>query len=84
MEVAQKSRLKSSVQIAAFVAGVLFAFAFAPYNYLVFAYVSPLILFYLIALKAPQHSFKIVFLFALGLYIAGAHWLYNSVYDYGG
>ena len=81
--VAQSKKLKPSIQIAAFIAGMLLALAFAPYNYLIFAYVSPLILFYLIALKTPQHSFKIVFLFALGLYIAGAHWLYNSVYDYG-
>lgn len=70
--------------LTALISGALITLSFAPFNFWPITIVSLLIL----ALLLKNQSFKIVlwrsFVFGIGFYGAGVHWLYVSIHNFGG
>lgn len=68
----------------ALLAGLLFPFSFAPYEF--FWLQIPLLagLFYICIDQAPGRAFLRSFLFGLGWFVHGIYWIYNSLHYHGG
>ncbi len=64
-------------------AGAILPFAFAPYEIRPIAYVSPAILFYLWRTIPPGRIYISGFLFQLGFFAVGVHWVYYSIHLFG-
>lgn len=68
----------------ALLSGLLLVFAFAPCNYTLFAFISLLLLLYTWHGSTKKRAFWRGFLFGIGNYGFGIHWLYISIVGYGG
>jgi apolipoprotein N-acyltransferase len=70
--------------LIALISGALITLSFAPFNFWPITIISLLAL----ALLLKKQSFKIVlwrsFVFGIGFYGAGVHWLYVSIHNFGG
>lgn len=70
--------------VIAFLAGLSLVFAFAPYYIWVIALLSPCVLYAVLLTKLTQvRSFLVGWAYGFGVWLAGAFWLYHSIYDYG-
>jgi len=70
--------------VLALVAGLLLPLAFAPFNLLPLAILSPAILFLLWLYAAPRLAFRRGFVYGLGMFGLGVSWVFVSMYDNGG
>src|SRR3569623_3810303 len=70
--------------VLAVVAGRLLPLAFAPFNLLPLAGLSPAILCLLWLFATPRLAFRRGFGYGLGLFGRGVSWVFVSMYDYGG
>jgi len=59
-------------------------FAFAPFDYTISLYVSLFALLFVIDNKSAKHAAGYGFLWGLGFFIAGIHWVAVSILDFGG
>ena len=64
-------------------AGALLVTAFAPLGWFPLAYILPALLFYRWSEASPASAARQGFLFGLGLFGAGASWVYVSVHEFG-
>jgi len=64
--------------------GALGALAFAPFNYSFSIYLSLLALLFIIDGKTAKQAAGYGFLWGLGLFLAGIHWVAVSILDFGG
>ena len=68
-----------------FLAGILFALSFAPFDYAYLALIALVILFLSChACEQPRHAALRGFLFGLGLFGFGVTWVFYSIFLYGG
>lgn len=67
----------------ALLAGASMVLAFAPFNVYPLAILSPAILFYFWSEAGVARSAWLGFLFGLGLFGAGASWVYVSIHEFG-
>nr|WP_293227324.1 apolipoprotein N-acyltransferase [Moritella sp.] len=65
-------------------AGALSVFAFAPFDYTISLYVSLFALLFVIDNKSAKHAAGYGFLWGLGFFVAGLHWISVSILDFGG
>ena len=65
-------------------AGILYPYAFAPYDFKFLAYLSLLIFFYILFKSSRRQSMKLSFVYGFFLFLFGVNWIFNSIYDYGG
>lgn len=70
--------------IIALLAGIAFIASFAPYDWPLLAPAALGILFYLWQQQTPRQAFWLGWLFGLGSFGWGTHWIYISTHDYGG
>jgi len=63
---------------------MIYSYAFAPYNFVILSYLSLFILFYVLIYSSRKESIKLTFTYGLFLYLFGVHWIFNSIYDFGG
>ncbi len=64
-----------------FIAGALSVFAFAPFKLSPFAWLMPIVLFYALSkAQTKKQHFLLGWLFAIGLFGAGASWPFYSIY----
>ncbi|MDX2321982.1 MAG: apolipoprotein N-acyltransferase [Moritella sp.] len=59
-------------------------FAFAPFDYSISLYVSLFCLLFILDNKSAKHAAGYGFLWGLGFFIAGIHWVAVSILDFGG
>ncbi|WP_366931723.1 apolipoprotein N-acyltransferase [Moritella sp.] len=71
-------------KIGAPLAGALSVFAFAPFDYTISLYVSLFALLFVIDNKSAKHAAGYGFLWGLGFFVAGLHWISVSILDFGG
>ncbi|WP_075477455.1 apolipoprotein N-acyltransferase [Moritella viscosa] len=64
--------------------GALSVFAFAPFDYTISLYVSLFSLLFFIDNKSAKHAAGYGFLWGLGFFVAGLHWISVSILDFGG
>ncbi|WP_018232143.1 apolipoprotein N-acyltransferase [Thioalkalivibrio thiocyanodenitrificans] len=67
----------------ALLAGVLLALAFAPYALRPLSILAPALLFLLWWDRTPGRAAWLGYLFGLGMFGAGVHWIYHSLYLFG-
>ena len=65
-------------------AGILYPYAFAPYDFKFLAYLSLLIFFYILFKSSSRQSMKLSFVYGFFLFLFGVNWVFNSIYDFGG
>jgi len=65
-------------------AGIIFPYAFAPYDFKLLAYVSLLIYFYTLLKSKPQEGMKLSFIYGFFILLFGVSWIFNSIYNFGG
>ncbi|WP_255418847.1 apolipoprotein N-acyltransferase [Moritella sp. Urea-trap-13] len=65
-------------------AGALSVFAFAPFDYTISVYVSLFALLFILDNKSAKHAAGYAFLWGLGFFVAGLHWIAVSILDFGG
>lgn len=70
--------------VFALLAGLLLPLAFAPFNALPLAVLSPAVLFLLWLHTTPRHAFRRGFAYGLGMFGLGVSWVFVSMYDNGG
>ncbi|MBK8453970.1 MAG: apolipoprotein N-acyltransferase [Thiofilum sp.] len=71
--------------VMALVAGLSLVFAFAPFAWRVVAWLAPALLFWLLLTPSTlKQRLFMAWLFGIGVFAGGAHWLYVSLHDYGG
>lgn len=70
--------------VLASIAGLLLSLAFAPFDLLPLAVLSPAILFLLWLHAAPRPAFRLGFAYGLGMFGFGVSWVFVSMYDNGG
>ena len=70
--------------VLASIAGLLLPLAFAPFDLLPLAVLSPAILFLLWLHAAPRPAFRLGFAYGLGMFGLGVSWVFVSMYDNGG
>ena len=66
------------------IAGALLTLSFAPYNLFFLAVLCPAVLFYFWSALNPGRAFITGYLFGLGLFGTGVHWLHISINLFGG
>ena len=71
------------LNVTALVAGGLLPFAFAPYEIRSFAILSPMFLFFVWGNSVPRTAAIRGFLFGIGLFGLGTHWIYYSLHLFG-
>ncbi|MBS0289227.1 MAG: apolipoprotein N-acyltransferase [Proteobacteria bacterium] len=71
------------VFIFAFIGGAILPYAFAPYNYLITAIISPGLLLWCLTKQSPASAFLIGWCYGLGMFGFGVNWVYVSIHDYG-
>ncbi|MFT5808434.1 MAG: apolipoprotein N-acyltransferase [Moritella dasanensis] len=64
--------------------GALSVFAFAPFDYTISLYISLFSLLFILDNKSAKHAAGYGFLWGLGFFIAGIHWISVSILDFGG
>lgn len=69
---------------AALASGAIGALAFAPFNYSFSIYLSLLALLFLVDNKTARQGAGYAFLWGLGLFLGGIHWVAVSILDFGG
>lgn len=69
-------------ELAALLAGASLTLALAPFNAWWWAPL-PLALLVWLALKQPQHSFRLSLAFFIGYFASGSSWIYVSMHDHG-
>lgn len=78
-------QLNTSKQyVVALLAGLCLPLSFAPIHAIPFAFLSPLVLFFLWQNKMPAQAFKIGFVFGFGFFTLGLSWVYVAIHVYGG
>jgi len=77
-------RLGWTGELLALLAGGLTPFAFAPYGYYPVAIVTLSLLFSLWLTVTAKRAFLRGLLFGIGMFSIGIHWIFISIYDYGG
>ena len=83
-DVAPSGRLTLPVQLLlAFVAGVLYPLAFAPFHLWPLTFASAAVLFWLLS-RAEGQMLLLAWVFGLGKYAVGVSWIYVSIHQYGG
>jgi apolipoprotein N-acyltransferase len=71
--------------LLAALAGALTVFAFAPYGYWLLQPLSLAFLFYQVGLDSnPRRSYALGFGYGFGWAVAGMHWIYISMHQFGG
>ena len=71
--------------LLALLAGALLVLAFAPFELRPFAWLSPAILFWLNLKALPLgQRLRLAWVFGIGMFAAGAHWIYVSIHFFGG
>lgn len=78
----QKSQLKWCYLLAP-IAGLLAPFALAPYNLWPLSIISLTLLLVSLQQASAKQGLALGWLYGLGLYGAGASWVYHSIHDYG-
>ncbi|MEB3767014.1 apolipoprotein N-acyltransferase [Acinetobacter sp. MD2] len=71
------------MSVIALMAGGLFSFALAPYDYWILALVSPALLYTCLQQRKAPQAFLIGWSYGFGLWFVGAFWLYTSIHVYG-
>ena len=74
---------KSLFNIIAILAGVQLPLAFAPFNVVALAFISPALLLALWADSSPRQAFERGFYYGLGCFSVGASWVYISIHTFG-
>lgn len=71
--------------LLAFLAGLVSVFAFAPFAWWPIAFLTPAVFFWL-NLKPLQRwqRLRLAWVFGIGLFAGGAHWIYFSIHYFGG
>jgi apolipoprotein N-acyltransferase len=64
-------------------AGAGLVLSFAPFGFYPLAMISPALLFYFWSEETPARSAGLGFVFGLGLFGAGASWVYVSIHEFG-
>jgi apolipoprotein N-acyltransferase len=71
--------------LSALIAGLCLVLAFAPFEIRVVAWLAPAALFWLLLIPSTlKQRLLLGWLFGMGVFAGGAHWLYVSLHDYGG
>ncbi len=71
--------------LLALLAGGAMALAFAPLEWRVFAWLAPAVFFWLNLKAMPLKSrLRLAWVFGVGLFAGGAHWIYVSIHFFGG
>lgn len=71
--------------VLAFLAGAMAVLAFAPFELRPFAWLSPAVLFWLNLKGIPLgQRLRLAWVFGIGLFAGGAHWIYVSIHFFGG
>lgn len=71
--------------LLALLAGTSLALAFAPLEWRVFAFFAPAVLFWLNLKAIPiKQRLRLAWVFGVGMFAGGAHWLYVSIHFFGG
>lgn len=73
-----------SLKLLAPLFGAIGALAFAPFNYSFTIFLSILALLFFIDGKSPKQAAGYAFLWSLGFFIGGIHWVSVSILDFGG
>ena len=68
----------------AFLAGVLYTLAFAPFNQGYLVFVALMLLFFSWQQVSPKRAMLRAYLFGLGEFGLGVSWVYISIHDFGG
>lgn len=66
------------------IAGIFYTLSFAPYDIKVLAYFSLLIFIFILLKTNKKLSIKLSFFYGFIIFLSGAHWIFNSIYVYGG
>ncbi|MBA59414.1 MAG: apolipoprotein N-acyltransferase [Gammaproteobacteria bacterium] len=69
--------------VSAFISGALFPYSLSPYDFWIAAIVSPLWLYILTRYGKIRNSVSYFYLYSLGMFSVGVHWIFFSVHDYG-
>ncbi len=72
--------LKSAL---ALIAGAVSVLAFAPFEWRIFAILSPALLFWSWLRVTPRQAWRNGFLFGLAQFGLGVSWVFNSIYEFG-
>lgn len=71
--------------LLALLAGASMALAFAPLEWRVFAWLAPAVFFWLNLKPMPlKQRLRLSWVFGVGLFAGGAHWIYVSIHFFGG
>jgi apolipoprotein N-acyltransferase len=71
--------------LLALLAGASMALAFAPLEWRVFAWLAPAVFFWLNLKTMPlKQRLRLAWVFGVGLFAGGAHWIYVSIHFFGG
>ncbi|MBV1951066.1 MAG: apolipoprotein N-acyltransferase [Cycloclasticus sp.] len=70
--------------MAALAAGGLLPLAFEPYGYPLMAFISPLLLLYLLRRSTGLKASLVGYLYGLGFFGHGVYWVYFSIHHFGG
>ncbi len=65
-------------------AGMAYPYAFSPYNFILLGYISLFIFFYILIRSTKEDALKLSFFYGLFLFLFGIHWVFNSIYNFGG
>jgi apolipoprotein N-acyltransferase len=69
----------------AFLAGLLLVFAFAPFEWRWFAWLSPALFFWLnLKPMSRGQCMRLAWVYGTGLFAGGVHWIYVSIHFFGG
>ncbi|MEB3753544.1 apolipoprotein N-acyltransferase [Acinetobacter sp. MD2(2019)] len=71
------------VSVIALIAGGIFSFSLAPYDYWWLALLSPALLYACLQQRKAPQAFLIGWSYGFGLWFVGAFWLYTSIHVYG-
>lgn len=70
--------------LAALFSGALAALAFSPFDWPLFAWLSPALLYLLLHQQPPRTAVQLGWFYGCGFFGAGVHWVHVSIHVYGG
>lgn len=80
-----RDSLKKVDYLLALLAGASMVLAFAPFELRAFAWFAPAVLFWLNLKNIPRgQRLRLAWVFGIGLFAGGAHWIYVSIHFFGG